>query len=218
VYRIARGADAWRVPDWAFAGQDGTFGNRFDDPKSTYRVLYGSSQRLGCFIETLARFRLDLKLYAELEEIEGENDFVQMGSVPGEWLSNRLLASARVTGDFADICGSEWMGRLRPMLASLCIELNIAEVDASVLQQSGHREITQRVSRIVYEYGAYTGLRYLSKHGHDIETWAMFEPFRIEPLSSESIGAEDPDFLRALRILNLQCLAGSDDPNAESRP
>jgi hypothetical protein len=38
-------------------------------------VLYASSQRLGCYLETLARFRVDLKLYAELSEIEGEDDF-----------------------------------------------------------------------------------------------------------------------------------------------
>ena len=51
----------------------GTFGNRFDDPDGTYRVLYASSQRLGCYLETLARFRVDLTLYAELSEIDGEN-------------------------------------------------------------------------------------------------------------------------------------------------
>jgi hypothetical protein len=44
-------------PDWASAEPDGTFGNRFDDPDATYRVLYASSQRLGCFVETLARFQ-----------------------------------------------------------------------------------------------------------------------------------------------------------------
>jgi len=54
------------VPDWASAGPNGTFGNRFDDPDATYRVLYASSQKLGCFLETLAPFRLDPKVMAEL--------------------------------------------------------------------------------------------------------------------------------------------------------
>jgi hypothetical protein len=66
-------------------GPDGTFGNRFDDPEGTYRVLYASSQRLGCYLETLARFRVDLTLYAELSEIEGEDDFTPLGHVPLAW-------------------------------------------------------------------------------------------------------------------------------------
>ena len=61
------------------AGPDGTFGNRFDDPEGAYRVLYASSQRLGCFLETLARFRVDIKLYAELTEIAGDNDYFPLG-------------------------------------------------------------------------------------------------------------------------------------------
>jgi len=68
------------------AGPDGTFGNRFDDPGATYRVLYASSQRLGCFLETLARFRIDLKLAAELAEIQGDADHLPQGEVPVEWL------------------------------------------------------------------------------------------------------------------------------------
>ena len=53
IYRLGRKPDPWSVPDWASAGPDGTFGNRFDDPEGIYRVLYASSQRLGCFLETL---------------------------------------------------------------------------------------------------------------------------------------------------------------------
>jgi hypothetical protein len=44
IYRVERGTDAWQAPDWAWASIDGTFGNRFDDPDSLYRVLYASSQ------------------------------------------------------------------------------------------------------------------------------------------------------------------------------
>src|SRR5215469_13440951 len=58
LFRVGRDEDAWAIPDWAYAKEDGTFGNRFDDPMGVYRVLYACSQRLGCFIETLARFRV----------------------------------------------------------------------------------------------------------------------------------------------------------------
>ena len=89
IYRLGRKPNPWSPPDWASTGPDGTFGNRFDDPDATYRVLYASSQRLGCFVETLARFRVDPTLLAELAQIEGADDYG-----PLAW--NRLQARQRV--------------------------------------------------------------------------------------------------------------------------
>jgi RES domain len=86
IYRLGRKPDPWAPPDWASAGPDGTFGNRFDDPDATYRVLYASSQRLGCFLETLARFRIDPTLLTELAQIEGPDDYCPLGEVPMEWV------------------------------------------------------------------------------------------------------------------------------------
>ena len=117
IYRLGRKPDPWAMPDWASAGPDGTFGNRFDDPDATYRVLYASSQRLGCFLETLARFRVDPKLLTELAEIAGEDDFWPLGEVPLEWADKRLMGAATASGDCADICSSEWISRLRKLLA-----------------------------------------------------------------------------------------------------
>src|SRR5690242_14314609 len=37
LYRVARKPDPWRWPDWQFAHDDGTFGNRWDDPRRLYR-------------------------------------------------------------------------------------------------------------------------------------------------------------------------------------
>lgn len=62
--------DAWAWPDWAYASNDGTFGNRWDEPLGSYRVLYACSQRVGAFVETLARFRPDLEVVAALAEID----------------------------------------------------------------------------------------------------------------------------------------------------
>jgi hypothetical protein len=43
IYRLGKKPNPWAAPDWALAGPDGTFGNRFDDPDAIYRVLYASS-------------------------------------------------------------------------------------------------------------------------------------------------------------------------------
>jgi hypothetical protein len=202
VQRIGRRPDPWQYPDWSRANPDGTFGNRFDDPDGEYRVLYASSARLGCFLETLARYRPDLPLYAELAEIEGEDDFVPAGVVPREWFDSRVIGSAEAHGRFADIGASEWISMLRRRLASLLISLGIPDFDAAVLQRSGPRRLTQNVSQFVYRQ-EFNGIRYLSKYGHDIENWALFEPADLTATREDEIRRDDPDLLEALRIFNL---------------
>jgi hypothetical protein len=91
LYRLARMPDPWAWPDWAYAGLDGTFGNRWDDPLGSYRVLYACTRRLGAFIETLARFRPDLSVVAGLQEIKGDDDVPPPGIVPLRWLQGRRL-------------------------------------------------------------------------------------------------------------------------------
>jgi hypothetical protein len=203
VHRIGRRPNPWVYPDWSQANLDGTFGNRFDDPDGEYRVLYASSARLGCFLETLARYRPDLLLYAELAEIEGEDDFAaSAGIVPREWLDARIMGSAEAHGRFADIGASDWIATLRRRLASLLIQLGIPDFDASILQRSGPRRLTQNVSQFVYRQG-FNGIRYLSKYGHDIENWALFEPSHLTSTHSKQIRPDDPDLTEALRIFNL---------------
>lgn len=125
-------------------------------------MLYASSQRLGCYLETLARFRVDLTLYAELSEIDGEDDFTPLGHVPLAWAKPRMLGSAEHDGKYADLYGSDWIGLLRRGLGPDCLELGITELDASVLQGSTARALTQRASLIVFR-NAFDGIYYRSK-------------------------------------------------------
>jgi hypothetical protein len=203
IYRLGRVPDPWAVPDWASAGPDGTFGNRFDDPDGTYRVLYASSQRLGCFLETLARFRIDPNLAAELAAIEGEEDYFPLGEVPVEWLRKRMLGIATAGGEYADICSSEWISRLRKSLATQLRRFGVEDIDASVLQKTAPRTLTQFVSRIAF-YAGFSGIYYLSKYGHDIENWALFEPFQINVRDPEMVPVEDRDLQLALRLHSLK--------------
>lgn len=131
--------DAWEPPDWSRALPDGTFGNRFDDPESEYRVLCASSQEVGCFLETLARFRPDLPTLAAVKRIAGDDDFTPSGKVPPGWEQKRAMGTARAEGNYADIFGSEWL--------------------AYLLALAQPRRITQLAARIVYEPG-YAGIYY----------------------------------------------------------
>jgi hypothetical protein len=151
----------------------------------------------------LAHFRVDLALYAELSAITGEDDFMPLGHVPLSWAAPRKLGSAEHDGSFADLYGSEWIGLLRRELAADCMKLGITELDASTLQRSIPRALTQRASRIAFRRGL-DGILYYSKYGHDILNWALFEPFKLSPKGAAPIDLADPDFLRALAIHHLQ--------------
>jgi hypothetical protein len=203
IYRIGRKPDPWQPPDWSRANPNGTFENRFDDPEGYYRVIYAATQNLSCFLETLARYRCDLSLLAELNDIEGENDFFPLGTVPREWCQERLMGSAHAEGTYADIYGAEWIAYLRHRLAGECLRLGLDDLDASALQRSAPRRLTQLASLEAWSK-KFDGVYYRSRHGHDLENWALFEPFRISRMSSEQITTDNPTFLEALRILELK--------------
>ena len=206
MFRLGRLPDPWQPPDWNWVHDDKTFGNRFDDPSGYYRVLYASTQRVSCFIETLARFRPDLSLMGELAEIEGENDFVAVGSVPREWLEVRCMGAANLAGRFANIYASQWVSFLRTNLADDALQLGLNDIDVAVLQQASPRIITQKASRSVYERGL-QGIFYRSRYGHDLENWAAFEPFQLSDKASQSrLLSDDPDLLNALERLGLRLL------------
>jgi hypothetical protein len=198
-----RRPDAWQPPDWSRAGADGTFGNRFDDPHGYYRVLYAASQKLACFLETLARFRKDLSLLAELQQITGEDDFPPPGTVPKDWCASRVMGIASAYGSFADVYGAEWIAYFRRNLAQQCLQFGFRDLDAALLQRDSPRHITQLASLVVFGL-VYAGIYYRSRYGHNLENWALFEPFHILNSKSEPIFRHDPDLLEALRILDLK--------------
>lgn len=203
IFRLARKPDPWQAPDWSRANPDGTFGNRFDDPEGYYRVLYAATQKLSCYLETLARFRADLSLLAELNEIEGDNDFLPLGTVPREWCDERLLGFAHADGDYADIYASGWILLLRHRLAGEWVRLGVSDLDASVLQQHASRRITQLASLEARRRNL-DGIYYRSRFGHDLENWALFEPFRISQEGAEPIAPDDALMLEALQMLGLR--------------
>lgn len=213
LYRLARAPDPWAWPDWAYAGLDGTFGNRWDDPLGSYRVLYASTLRVGTFIETLARFRPDLAVVAGLEEIEGDDDAPSPGVVPRRWLQGRRIGEATIAGAFVDIGDAGSLATLRVHLAARAIHYGLSEIDAATIRLHAPRRFTQEVSRLLYEchedHGGSAGIRYRSRLGDQFVNWAIFEPPpdtgpELPPGSSREIEPDDPDLLEALRLLNLK--------------
>lgn len=215
LYRIARRPDPWAWPDWAYSGSDGTFGNRYDDPRGEYRVLYASSQRLGSFLETLARFRPDPEIVsAEILSDPRDAQFptVSAGTVPAGWLEARQLGSASCAGEYADVGHTRSLAYLRQALARLVIRHGVGDLDAAAIRLHVPRRFTQEISRHIYECittggkRAFQGIRYLSRLGDDIDNWAICEPATIGRIEAAEIHVDDPDLRRAVALLRLEIL------------
>jgi hypothetical protein len=140
VYRLARGpADPFSAPDWDLAHDDGTFGNRFDDPsaeagippESRFRVIYCATQRIATFGETMARFRPSISLLTELGAISDDepleqalagvvdSDDLHRGLIPADWRRRRRVGHTIFDSSlrFVDLAAVATMQHLRPVLA-----------------------------------------------------------------------------------------------------
>jgi hypothetical protein len=215
VFGIGRRPDPWAYQDWAEAGDDGTFGNRWDDPESSYRVLYACSQRLGAFVETLSRFRPDPDVVAGLAEIEGEDSPVlPPGHVPRSWLAGRLMGEATLERRYADVGHSKSLSYLRRAMAARLVHFGLGDLDGATIRLSAPRRFTQEISRLVYECTEpgerqqFGGIRYISRLGDEFENWAIFEPGRPTDQATGPIRDDDPDLTAAVQRLGLTLAEG----------
>jgi hypothetical protein len=218
LHRVGRSPDAWAWPDWAYAGPDGTFGNRYDDPLAEYRVLYASSDRRGAFIEVLARFRPEPAVLRELDEIELDTGDRDEGPRPGElprsWVDGRSVGSALAQGPFAAVGTSRSLAYLREQLADRALHHGVDELNAAAIRTDAPRAFTQEISRRVFECAdadgepQFGGIAYRSRLGDDLENWAIFEAptgeSRLREAQSEPVDGDDPELAAALELLGIE--------------
>lgn len=224
AYRVAQDFDPFEPPDWSYAGDDGTFGNRFDDPGAERgipkaersRMIYCATLRAAAFGETIARFRPDVELLAKLEEIEDDEPVspeLRGGVVPEEWRLSRRLGATRLDESlrFVDIDAAQTLRVLRRELASVAATLGIPDIDLGAVS-GPNRRLTQEVARYVYEQrdstgqSLFAGIRYLSRLNPEWELWAVFADRIGHPPHevTESIRVDDPDFVEAASLLGLE--------------
>jgi hypothetical protein len=230
VFRIAHGPDPFAPREWDYSHEDGTFGNRFDDPggrphptgqrgiipqDARFRVIYCATHRAGAFAETIARFRPDPDLYLALQQIKDDEPLdpsLQGGVVPVDWRIQRLLGITNLDPalNFVDIVAPESRAHLTAALALLLKALAITDVDLSAITNKELRTFTQEIARYVYEQRdeggqvLYAGIRYVSRHNPNWELWAIFhDRLKHTPRMSESIFPDDPGLLEACTRLGL---------------
>lgn len=202
VYRLARGVDPFAPPDWAYANEDGTFGNRFDDPTAgagngperRFRIVYCATQRRAAFGETLARFRVSPALLDALDAVADDEESTEdalggavdpqdrsRGLISADWRVKRRICHATLDPGlvFVDLGALASMQYLRTQLAPLARQLGIEDVDLSTLM-GPQRLFTQHCARHIYELTdalgrpRFAGIRYVSRLDATWECWAIF--------------------------------------------
>jgi hypothetical protein len=217
VYRVGREPDPWSWTDWVHASSDGRFEGRWDDAHGRYRVLYACSQRFGAFVESLAHFRADPHVVAEYASIDdgGDDEALPPGVVPRSWCSERVITTGTPTdviGSFVMVSAARTIATLRQAFASLVLQHGLDDLDAAAIRLSAPRAFTQQLSSYfeaqLDDTGqAYAGIYFRSKHGDDIENWAIFEQQRmggqapVFSLARENPDPDDDDLRRALDLL-----------------
>ena len=192
VWRVGRAPDPWAWVDRSYAGH-----NRWDDANGVFRTIYAGDSLYACFVELLAYARPDVGLdgsdllacIVEDPADAAEHPVSAAGALPRDWIQARMVASAKLTGSFADMRSSEMIAALRPQFVQLALRLGYHDFDAAAVKSAQHRALTQQVASYLYtlvsDHGVflYDGIRFASRHGDDLVLWAIFERAGDEPAS-----------------------------------
>jgi hypothetical protein len=217
VWRVGFRPEPWAWSGWEWA-TDGRFPGRWDDLHGNFRTIYAGSSLLACLLEVLAHFRKDARLSVELDEIvEDDEDAVlhptiAPGQVPKEWLEVRAAASAELSGRYCAVTASSSVAALYPHFIGLALSLGLADFDAAALKDARPRRLTQAVAAWLYETTDFDGVTFTSRHGDDLQLWAIFERPDDPPITpkvhdltvEESLHHGSLDISNAFHLLGLQ--------------
>lgn len=179
-------------------------------------MLYGCTQRVGCFVETLARFRPDPLVVHALSTIAGPDEGRPSGTLDPTWLANRAVGRAEVGGDFVAIGESTSLAYLNREYPWIAAEFGLPELDGASIRRAEPRALTQRLGRQLYNLSAgsgprFAGISYLSRLGDDLTNWAIFEQAAtIDPVLVERISPSDPDLIAVMEQFDLRWPPGVD--------
>jgi hypothetical protein len=217
VWRVGFRPEPWAWSGWEWA-TDGRFPGRWDDLHGNFRTIYAGSSLLACLLEVLAHFRKDARLSVELDEIvEDDEDRVlhptiAPGQVPREWLEVRAAASAELSGQYCAVTASSSIAALYPQFIGLALSLDLADFDAAALKDARPRRLTQAVAARLYETTDFDGVTFASRHGDDLQLWAIFErpgdppitPNIHDVVGEEQLQHNSQEISNAFRLLGLQ--------------
>ena len=154
----------------------------------------------------------------ELDEIvEDDEDKVLRptiapGQVPREWLDVRAAASAELSGRYCEVTDSGSVAALYPHFIGLALASGLGDFDTAALKDARPRHLTQAVASWLYEMTDFDGVTFASRHGDDLQLWAIFErpgdpaiaPNIHDVIGEEPLQYNSPEISNAFRLLGLQ--------------
>ena len=78
------------------------------------------------------------------------------------------------------------------------------KVRAWVIKEAGKAMKDEKPADNTKGARAFDGIAYRSKHGEDLDNWALFEPFQLTNVGVYEIAADDTDLQRALQLHRLR--------------
>jgi hypothetical protein len=196
VWRIGLATDPYQTPPPLSLDDlnDAAAGNRFDSPVGNYSVLYFGTELEVCFGETLARFRPDPRVVAEIEDDWDDQGFMRPGDVPADWRLRRLAVRAEASGGarFLDVEAPSTRRTLAVQLAAVLASYGALDLDVAAIR-SGDRRVTRAISYWAWSRmnddgdPVYAGIRYLSRLDTAWECWGIFDDVPLQELERRSI-------------------------------
>jgi RES domain len=205
LYRVGRAPDPFNA--WT-PGEPKNHNNRFDDPRGDFGVWYMAEARRAAFLETLARFRPDLKVLAALADLPdgefGDDTPQEAGVIPNDWHLKRRIGVCRVREGqrWADLTDLTIREGVRKALAQTFVEMGLDDFDMSDAL-SRRRDITQAIARDAYDKG-YNGVIYASRLDPQYRCWAIFERGTFDVLEVSTIARDDADLLAVAATFDLR--------------
>jgi hypothetical protein len=209
IWRVARSDDPLAMSEITAADfRLKRAGNRFDTTAGG--VLYGATQLLGCYIETLARFRPSAKIRAAVKDEPG---FMLCGGVPSDWRTRRVKVSIRLPDalPFLDVESPRTHEYLTTELALELAALKVPVLDVGMVR-GPDRRITRAIATWAFNVGIhddgsgtplYSGIRYVSRLDQQ-ECWAVFEGTPIEEVSRSTVSLSDDALQEAADMFGLR--------------
>lgn len=229
VWRVGRQPNPWAWVPWEYAGDNGRFDGRFDDPAGGFRTTYAGAGLLACLLEVLAPFRPDPLLADDLALVDEEPDDAAnyptqaSGTVPSSWLNERVAATALLDGAYCAVTDKESLPTLRSRFLPMALGYGLADLDAGVLRLSAPRALTQHIAAWLYDLhyegtDLFAGVEFESRHGDELTLFAVFErpddgdtSARIREAAVAELRRDDEALLEAFRLYRL---TWSEDPSS----
>jgi hypothetical protein len=123
----------------------------------------------------------------------------------------RAAASAELSGRYCAVTASSSVAALYPHFIGQALSLGLADFDAAALKDARPRRLTQAVAAWLYEMTDFDGVSFASRHGDDLQLWAIFERPGDPPITpnihdvsgEEPLQHDSPEIGNAFRLLGL---------------